>query len=57
MGFQLWGSSSLSRVMECAVMREIKRVQPEPRDISWGISSVGNTELPQFRLTRFCRVI
>src|ERR1019366_5254535 len=22
MGFQLWGSSSLSRVMECAVMRE-----------------------------------
>ena len=31
-----------------------ERGQPEPRDISWGISSVGNTELPQFRLTRFC---
>jgi hypothetical protein len=28
---------------------EDKTGQPEPRDISWGISSVGNTELPQFR--------
>jgi hypothetical protein len=34
-----------------------KTGQPEPRDISWGVSSVGNTELPQFRLTAFAPVI
>ncbi len=58
-----WGQTHFHLARDCPRQLYVgvnvapdKTGQPEPRDISWGISSVGNTELPQFRLTRFCPV-